>query len=72
MYRAVDSFTAKGETPIAYSLEKSVDDLGPSGKRVLILISDGEETCAGDPCPTARRSWPRPALTCSSTRSASR
>jgi Ca-activated chloride channel family protein len=55
MYRAVDSFTAKGETPIAYSLEKSVGDLGPSGKRVLILISDGEETCAGDPCPTARK-----------------
>jgi Ca-activated chloride channel family protein len=55
MYRAVDSFTAKGETPIAYSLQKSVGDLGSSGKRVLILISDGEETCAGDPCPTARR-----------------
>ncbi len=55
MYRAVDSFKAKGETPIAYSLEKSVGDLGSSGKRVLILISDGEETCAGDPCPVARR-----------------
>jgi Ca-activated chloride channel family protein len=55
MYQAVDSFKAKGETPIAYSLEKSVGDLGSSGKRVLVLISDGEETCAGDPCPTARK-----------------
>ena len=55
MNRAVDSFTAKGETPIAYSLGKAVDDLGDSGKRVLILISDGEETCAKDPCPTARK-----------------
>ena len=55
MYQAVDSFTAKGETPIAYSLEKSVGDLGSSGKRVLILISDGEESCSGDPCPAARR-----------------
>ena len=55
MYRAVDSFKAKGETPIAYSLEKSVDDLGSSGRRVLVLISDGEETCAKDPCPTARK-----------------
>ncbi|WP_375426524.1 VWA domain-containing protein [uncultured Friedmanniella sp.] len=55
MDKAVDSFTAKGETPIAYSLGKSVDDLGSSGKRVLILISDGEETCSGDPCPTARK-----------------
>ena len=55
LFRAVDSYTAKGETPIAYSLEKAVGDLGPSGKRVLILISDGEESCAGDPCPVARK-----------------
>jgi Ca-activated chloride channel homolog len=55
MYRAVDSFTAKGETPIAYSMEKSVADLGAEGKRVLVLISDGEETCVKDPCPAARR-----------------
>ena len=55
LFRAVDSFEAKGETPIAYSLGKAVDDLGPSGKRVLILISDGEESCDGDPCPAARR-----------------
>src|SRR5829696_4165557 len=55
MYRAVDSFAAKGETPIAYSMQKSVADLGAEGKRVLVLISDGEETCAKDPCPAARR-----------------
>jgi Ca-activated chloride channel family protein len=55
MYRAVDSFTAKGETPIAHSLEKSVADLGGEGKRVLVLISDGEETCVKDPCPAARK-----------------
>ena len=53
MTDAVDSFTAKGETPIAYSLQQSVEDLGGDGKRVLVLISDGEETCAKDPCPTA-------------------
>ena len=55
MYRAVDSFKAVGETPIAYSLGKAVDDLGDSGRRVLVLISDGEESCAGDPCPVARK-----------------
>ncbi|WP_344812947.1 vWA domain-containing protein [Microlunatus aurantiacus] len=55
MYRAVDSFRAVGETPIAYSLGKAVDDLGDSGRRVLVLISDGEESCAGDPCPVARK-----------------
>lgn len=55
MYKAVDSFKAKGETPIAYSLQKSVDDLGDSGKRVVVLISDGEETCSPDPCPVAKK-----------------
>jgi Ca-activated chloride channel homolog len=55
MYQAVDSFKAKGETPIAYALKKSIADLGDSGRRVLVLISDGEETCAKDPCPTARK-----------------
>ncbi len=52
---AVDSFKAQGATPIAYSMSKAVDDLGDSGKRVLILISDGQETCAGDPCPIAKK-----------------
>lgn len=55
MYRAVDSFEAVGETPIAYSLGRAVDDLGGSGRRVLVLISDGEESCDGDPCPVARK-----------------
>ena len=55
MYRAVDSFRAVGETPIAYSLGQAVGDFGPSGKRVLVLISDGEESCQGDPCPVARK-----------------
>lgn len=55
MYAAVDSFKAVGETPIAYSLEQSVKDLGDSGKRVLVLISDGEENCKPDPCPTAKK-----------------
>jgi Ca-activated chloride channel family protein len=55
MYKAVDSFDAVGETPIAYSLGKAVDDLGDKGRRVLVLISDGEESCAGDPCPAARK-----------------
>ena len=51
----MDSFQAVGETPIAYSLGKAVGDLGDSGRRVLVLISDGEESCAGDPCPVARK-----------------
>ncbi len=37
-------------TPIARSLELVESDLGPAdGERVIILITDGEETCEGDP-----------------------
>ncbi len=55
MYGAVDSFEAVGETPIAYSLERSVADLGDQGRRVVVLISDGEENCVPDPCPVAKK-----------------
>lgn len=55
MNAAVDSFKAQGATPIAYSMGKAVDDLGDSGKRVLILVSDGQETCAKDPCPIVKK-----------------
>ena len=51
---AVASFKAKGETPIAYSLKQAAHDLGASGKRSIILVSDGEESCVADPCPTAK------------------
>ncbi|MFC7624054.1 VWA domain-containing protein [Microlunatus sp. GCM10028923] len=55
MYAAVDSFQAVGETPIAYSLEQTVADLGDQGRRVVVLISDGEENCVPDPCPVAKK-----------------
>lgn len=44
-----------GETPIAYALEQAGNDLGPSGQRSILLVSDGEETCAPDPCPAAEK-----------------
>jgi von Willebrand factor type A domain-containing protein len=38
------------KTPIAASLEKVAADLqGAGGDRMVILITDGEETCGGDP-----------------------
>ncbi len=38
------------KTPIAASLAKVADDLGGvKGERVVILITDGEETCGGNP-----------------------
>jgi len=38
------------KTPIARSLELTADDLaGAGGSRAVVLITDGEETCGGDP-----------------------
>ena len=42
----------KGTTPIAYSLEKSGADFPECAncRNIIILITDGEEECEGDPC----------------------
>lgn len=38
------------KTPIGASLEKVADDLkGARGERLVIVLTDGEETCGGDP-----------------------
>lgn len=44
--------TPQGVTPIAYSLEQSVNDFPPrpNVRNVIILITDGLESCDGDPC----------------------
>lgn len=42
----------KGTTPIAYALEQAAGDF-PPGKRarnIIIIITDGIESCDGDPC----------------------
>ena len=49
----ISHLTPKGYTPIAYSLEESRNDLldvgmGREVERVIILMTDGEETCDGD------------------------
>ena len=42
-------------TPIAESLRLVADDLaGVSGPKVVVLVTDGEETCDGDPPATIR------------------
>ena len=53
--KQIDAVKAQGDTPIAYSLEKAVDDLGSEGKRHIILVSDGEENCDPDPCAVVRK-----------------
>jgi hypothetical protein len=52
-----DGLVAYGYTPIAKSLELAGQDLQSvdAARRMIILISDGEETCDGDPQSVARR-----------------
>jgi outer membrane protein OmpA-like peptidoglycan-associated protein len=45
-----------GDTPIAKSIQEAGRILGNNPqKTTLILVSDGQETCGGDPCAEARR-----------------
>ncbi len=47
----LDQLRPKGITPIAYSLDQAGGDF-PSrpGRNIIILITDGDESCDGDPC----------------------
>jgi hypothetical protein len=46
-----DALRAFGLTPLDYALRQSVRDFeGLEGTRRIILISDGQDTCGGDPC----------------------
>ena len=47
----------KGTTPIAYSLEKATDDFPKDSdfRNIIILITDGIESCDGDPCSVSMR-----------------
>ena len=51
---AIAKYKPYGETPIGYSLQQAAKDLGPSGQRTIVLVSDGEATCAPEPCEVAR------------------
>jgi hypothetical protein len=41
-----------GMTPLEYSLREAAEDdfAGVQGNKTIILITDGEDTCGGDPC----------------------
>ena len=46
---AIRSTQARGATPIAYSLELAAADLRDAeGKKVIVLVTDGAESCGGD------------------------
>jgi hypothetical protein len=51
----VGATKAQGYTPIAYSLNQVGSDFPADAKeRVVVLVSDGKETCQGDPVIAAR------------------
>ncbi len=53
--RTVDEARAQGYTPIAYSLQQAAGDFPAAAKdRVIVLVSDGKETCQGDPVVAAK------------------
>jgi len=47
---------AQGYTPITYVIKLAAEDVSKEDAkpRVVILVSDGKETCEGDPCATAK------------------
>lgn len=54
--RAVQAVRAVGWTPLAAALSRAQAQLGaaPPGKQVIYVVSDGNETCGGDPVAAAR------------------
>ncbi len=48
----LESIRPRGTTPIAASLERSANDFPkyPESRNIIILITDGVESCDGDPC----------------------
>jgi Ca-activated chloride channel family protein len=49
---ALGKIRPKGITPLAFSLEKAASDfpMDASAKNIVVLVTDGEESCGGDPC----------------------
>ena len=54
--KIVQSLRPRGQTPIGYSLREAVKDFPDwrSGRNVIVLITDGEESCGADPCAISR------------------
>ncbi|MBB6100099.1 Ca-activated chloride channel family protein [Deinobacterium chartae] len=47
LLNTVRSATPRGATPIVYSLQKAVEDFPKEGRKLIVLVTDGEESCGG-------------------------
>jgi Ca-activated chloride channel homolog len=52
----IKTITPKGTTPITYSIGQAAKDFSSTAgyRNILILITDGVESCGGDPCEVSR------------------
>jgi Mg-chelatase subunit ChlD len=51
---AIAAFRPRGQTPLGYSLEQISADLGGfAGERAVVLVTDGIESCGGNPAAAA-------------------
>jgi von Willebrand factor type A domain-containing protein len=55
LVKATSQLKPRGETPLVYSVLKTVGDLKAAGGGSVILITDGEESCKGSPQSAARQ-----------------
>ncbi len=54
--QAIDNLRPLGQTPIAYALNEAARDFSPGQEdRALVLVTDGIESCGGDPVYAARQ-----------------
>ena len=54
----INALSAKGITPIAYTLEQCANDFAYSGegyRNILVLITDGIESCKGNACEISKK-----------------
>jgi Mg-chelatase subunit ChlD len=56
MQERLGELHAQGYTPITLSLQRAAEDIAkePAAERMVVLVSDGRETCNADPCAAAK------------------
>jgi Mg-chelatase subunit ChlD len=53
---AISSLIPRGQTPLAFSIDRVAGDFGDfRGEKAIVLLTDGIESCGGDPVAAARR-----------------